>query len=208
VGNTAMKNMNYSAPQDKEPASCGLIKCKECDKEMHPYFYTGMYHNPHKRTFCSRKCQSKNNAREYIKNHPATEETKRAKSEYDARYRKENHDRRIEQCRKWYALNKKRDDVIKRQREYTVKYRERHKTISRNYEKRHWDKILEIRAIRKQFGTAIVPVEVKQKWAMVHVGNRLTRQGCAGRRPFDTSEDNMKRIFNQIKKGETHAAYL
>lgn len=186
------------AGQDKERTSCGQIKCKECGKEMHPYFYTGVYHNPHKRTFCSRKCQSKNNAKE----------TKKAKAEYDARYRKENHEKRIEQCRKWYALNKKRDDVIKRQREYTVKYRERHKTISRNYEKKHWDKILEIRAIRKQFGTALVPVEVKQKWAMVHIGNRLTRQGCMGRRPLDTSKNNMKRIFNQIKKGETHAAYL
>jgi hypothetical protein len=52
VGNTAMEIMNYSAPQDKEPASCGRRKFEECGNDFIP--------TPNsKGRFCSHVCQGK-----------------------------------------------------------------------------------------------------------------------------------------------------
>lgn len=47
-----MKNMNYSAPQDKEAASCGQRKCEECGNAFTPTSNS-------KGKFCSHSCQGK-----------------------------------------------------------------------------------------------------------------------------------------------------
>jgi len=79
-----------------------LIKCKGCGEDMHPYFYCGTHKSRRNKVFCSRGCQSRYNAMEYTKTHPATAETKKAKSEYDAKYREANRDKRIVAGRKYY----------------------------------------------------------------------------------------------------------
>jgi hypothetical protein len=204
---THANTSDYSAPQTQEAASCGHKQCKECGKDIAPYFYCGNYRSPRKRSFCSKKCRNDYCAREYRKKHPSTNETKAAKAEYDKKYRERNHDKKIAQDRKWYALNGHRPDVIKRQQEYGVKYRVKHRQVSKNYEKRYWGRILEIRALRMQFGTAKLPMATLKQWALVHLGHRFTRPGVRGRRPIDMSEHSIKNILTRIEMGETYAAY-
>ena len=83
-----------------------------------------------------------------------------------------------------------------------LKYKIKNKKASQKWSKNNPEKIRELSCFRNNFGTKSIPLEIRKKWAIIHLGKR-----CIGMAyPI---EDKLKipEIIKKINKGETHEAY-
>lgn len=83
--------------------------------------------------------------------------------------------------------------------------REKLMTISSNWEKRNKHKVREIKSLRRIYGTANLPVEIKCFNAYIRLGMRIVQQ----RSGFKKNKlSNVLDIINKIEGGETYEAYI
>jgi len=185
VGNTAMKNMNYSAPQ--ESASCGQIKCRTCGKPFIPVKNHPMYKD------CSvicRKIRHDNFLKEWRKTNKEhiaksklewvrknLDRVKKYRHEYGKKWRKENSERKKETNKKYQKENMPRILVLAK-----IRYDQGYK--AKDHQKT---------ALIRNFGTSVVPMSCKKIIALKHV----IENGKA-----------TKKIIESISEGRTYEAYV
>lgn len=155
------------------------VKCKECGMEFIKNF--------HQRIFCSKECRLKYHARETTK-YRSTEEYKKLNSDYyKSRLTKEFKEHKKQTDRLRYDKNKEK--IKEKRTEWILENRE---------------KIRESVCLRLQFKTSKVPLDVKKKWALIHIANRINNNNpkC---KPME--KNKIKKIIKKIQEGETHEAY-
>ena len=187
-----MENMNYSAPQNKEPASCGQRKkCIFCGAEFWRPGNQGVY--------CSLECRSQHR-------HLKTMEV-RLCSECGLLFfvKKTSPARFCSRDCSMVTFHSRREKA----RHYRGKEIQGRKQTSRNGfiksrsssfgKARH----RECENLRKWFGTAEVPESVRRANALRYIGSRIS----GGRPVRQIDKSVIKTIINRIEKGETYAAY-
>ena len=174
---THANTSDYSAPQTQEAASCGQKQCKQCGKNIDPFYYAGINRVPLKRVFCSKKCSNAS--------YNASEKSKK--------YREVNRDRKNKGDRERRALTKYDANRIRARQE---RYR-RESPLNRV-------KNIEKTALFKHYGTCKLPKSIIQRHAIIHIGKRASMYH-GNIKPI--SKEKIFAIISRIQQGETYAAY-